>query len=285
MLILQAFYAVLGAFYNINIELGDFQDDPLTHILDASLKITKVAEYLSCVHIITRPIEATLLPTGQNLYHAISTLPTPWLTFAYRIKSKAIFKEALIHAAGQWNTAGVQEAVADGRLPPKVLEILEAKANFIRSGVIMAERHLASYYPSMLMRERTVGLVGSDNIGRANYANDIIMWMALTVFRHWCSDMMATDQTHNSRDMGYGFMRAISIGGNEYLSRDVLQNQFHQRFPMSHKGMACVEHRLNEIKDIVKQWAMVSSPDTPLKRALGADRDLATHAVQHRTGQ
>ena len=45
----QAYHAVLGALYQLPIELGDFSEDALTDILETALSITEVAEYLECV--------------------------------------------------------------------------------------------------------------------------------------------------------------------------------------------------------------------------------------------
>ena len=238
-----------------------------------ALQITTVAEYLDCVsitaqpfpyalltcpqvHIITRPIEATLLATGQHLLKAVANNPTAWLSFAYRIRSKAIFRESLIHAAGQYMFPTVQASIENGDLPEEITTLLKKKASTIIEAVRSCERHLASYYPTILMREKTVGRVDRDNIGRANYANDIIMWIALCIFRHWASDMMASDQTHHAKDMGFAFINAVAKGGDAYLAKTVLHDQFHLRFPMSPKGMACTEHRLAEIKEVVKQWTV-----------------------------
>ncbi|KAK4625973.1 hypothetical protein CLAFUW4_06462 [Fulvia fulva] len=251
-----AYDAVLGAFYNVPIQLGDAQSDGLTHLLSMALQITSVAEYLDCVHIITKPIEATLLATGQHLLKAIANNPTAWLSFAHRIRSKSIFRESLIHASGQYMYPSVQTSITSGELPDEVVSLLKQKAATIIDGVRTCERHLASYYPTILMREKTVGRVDRDNIGRANYANDIIMWIALCIFRHWASDMMASDQTHHAKDMGFAFIHAVARGGDAYLAKSVLHEQFHLRFPMSPKGMACTEHRLAEIKEVVKQWTV-----------------------------
>jgi hypothetical protein len=178
--------------------------------------------------------------------------------FAERIKSRSIFKQALIHGVGQFNMASIRDAIADNTVSEPILAVLERKAQAVVNGVAQAQRCMASYYPAALMREKTVGRVDRDNIGRADYGNDILMWIALCVFRHWLSDQLAADHTHHATDMGYALMKVINEAGNAYLSRQVLQHQFHARFPMSPKGMACVEHRLMEIKANVAQWAGVS---------------------------
>lgn len=209
------------------------------------------------VHVVTKPIEASLLTTGQAIHHGISNHPSIWLNFGNRIQSKALFREALIHAAGQFKQPLVQKAINNREIPDEVIAVLQRKADWIKSGVTLAERHIASYYPSNLMREKTVGRIDRENLGRSNYGNQITGWIALAAFRHWCCDMMASDQTHNALDMGFAFMQAVNSAGQAYLSTHLMQSQFHQRFPMSAKLMACVEHRLDEIKANVRQWAEV----------------------------
>ncbi|SMQ49419.1 unnamed protein product [Zymoseptoria tritici ST99CH_3D7] len=271
-----AFDRILRAFYNQGFDFGDAQEDHMTDLLNAALETIAAAEYLKCVHVISGPIEATLLSTGQSLQRALSLYPPAWLMFAERIKSRAIFKQALIHGTGQYNMPVVQNAIADGSLSDSIIAVLEKKAQAVVNGVAQAQRCMASYYPAALMREKTIGRVDRDNIGRADYGNDILMWIALCVFRHWLSDQLAADHTHHAPDMGYQLMSIVNQGGNAYLSRQVLQHQFHARFPMSPKGMACVEHRLMEIKNNVAQWAApLMVDDTEL--------DTTRYPVKHYT--
>ncbi|CAK4019766.1 Hypothetical predicted protein [Lecanosticta acicola] len=256
----SAFEAVFDAIYKGcidqgRIDLGYIDDEPLHRILDAALDIMKAAEYLKCVGIVAQPMEAILLAQGQLLYYSISHMPISWLQLSYRIRSKPIFKEALIHATGQWNSHGVQQGIREGLLPDRVVDILEAKAGFIADGVLQVERRLGSYYPDVITRQQPSGRVSNDRCGRGDYANDIYMWMALNVFNKWCIDLMTSDHTRHSADMGFAFIRAVSEGGNAYLDRTTMLEHFHGRFPMSGKGMAGVEHRLLEIKEFVKEWA------------------------------
>ncbi|KAF2213959.1 hypothetical protein CERZMDRAFT_12857, partial [Cercospora zeae-maydis SCOH1-5] len=270
--IVSAHDQVLGAFYNQPIHLGDSQEDGLAELLANAFQATIVAENLNCIRIVSKPIEATLLGAGQNLYKAIADNPTAWLGFASRVKSRAIFKEALIHAAGQYNSDHVQSAMADDSLPYEVVELLRKKGEWVKKTVSDSSRYLASYYPSMLLREYKAG--DKDNVSRASYGNDIMMWIAVTIFRHWICDLMASDRTHHAKDGGWAFCNAICKGGDTYLDRKMLQMSFHARFPMTGKGMACVEHRLSEIKEDVKQWIL------PLKKSNSA-LDLNQYPIAH----
>ncbi|CZT14905.1 uncharacterized protein RCC_00838 [Ramularia collo-cygni] len=250
----KAYHSILAALHGLPIDLGDAQEDNMADLLKAALEALSVAEYLQCVPIVTGPIEATLLATGQNLYRAIAENPTGWLVFSDRIRSRAIFKEAMIHAVGRYNTDKIQTVIHDGAMHDGIVSILERKAQEVINGVSITMRRLSAYYPISLTRVATVGRIDKDNTGRADYGNDILGWMALCVFRHWLGDMMATDHTTHDKDMGFFFIQLIAQGGNAYLNRTLMQQSFHAKFPMSPKGMNAVEFRLTEIKNNVKDY-------------------------------
>lgn len=206
----------------------------------------------------TQAIESKLLATGQNFYRAIKLNPVHWLEFGNRIKSKAIFKEALIHAAGQFSFASMQEKLEDDMLPDDVYAILHQKAEIIKSGVKKAESCLTTYYPQRIMRKRPLVTESQESISRASYSNDIYIWQALTLFRHFLGDQMAHDRTHHAPDQGYSFIKTIDNGGEAYLSSIEVDRGFLGRFPMSSKASLCLKQRLAEIKQTVKQWTTVS---------------------------
>lgn len=206
----------------------------------------------------TQAIESKLLATGQNFYRAIKINPANWLEFGNRIKSKAIFKEALIHAAGQFSFASMQDKLQEEILPDDVYAILHQKAELIKSGVKKAESCLITYYPRQIMRTRPLVTESQDSVQRASYSNDIYIWQALALFRHFLGDQMAHDRTHSALDQGYSFIKTIDNGGEAYLCSADVDTGFLTRFPMSSKGAAGIKQRLNEIKQTVKQWTTVS---------------------------
>ncbi|KAK4502350.1 hypothetical protein PRZ48_005775 [Zasmidium cellare] len=252
--LVSAFDAVLRALYNLPLEIGNPQTDTLTSLLSRAFDITLVAEYLDCAHIVTQAIESTLLACGQNFYFAISQNPIRWLEFATRIQSKAIFKEALIHAAGQFEMKIVQDNTPYDILPEDVITILEDKVNRIKRGVQKAQSCFSSYYPQRIMRARPDITEDREKISRASYSNDIIIWMALSVLRHFLLEQMSRDRTHHASDLGWSFIKTINTGGEAYLSSVELDRGFHTRFPMSGKASACLKQRLTEIKEALKQW-------------------------------
>lgn len=197
--------------------------------------------------IVTRPIEASLLSMGQVLHRSIATNPTPWLDFSYRLHSKHLWKEALIHGAGRFNSPAIQTALRDKDLRPEIVATLTNKANMLMNLAQTTQTNLLSYYPESLQRTKTVGRADRDSIGRASYANDIMQWIGLTIWRHWMAQQVTSDMTHHSEDMGWAFFRLISKAGEAYLDRNQLR-QFHEYFPMSPKGESVVENRISELK-------------------------------------
>lgn len=161
----------------------------MADLLQASLDVLEVADYMGCVPTVTKSIEATLLATGQSLYRAIAQNPTGWLVFSNRIRSRAIFAEAMIHAVGCYNHNKIQVAIQDSIMDDAIVQLLERKAQEVMNGVSFTLRRLGAYYPVSLKRVATVGRIDKDNTGRNDYGNDILGWQALCVFRHWLCDM------------------------------------------------------------------------------------------------
>ncbi|TKA25308.1 hypothetical protein B0A50_06212 [Salinomyces thailandicus] len=246
-----AYDSVLSALYNVPIDLGDAMTNDMADIVSKVSPLVDVAEYLGCVHVVTKPIEATLLATGQHMHCAIATAPLGWLHLTTRIRSVVLFREALIHAAGQYNTDHIKSGIHT--LHPKVAALLHKKGQALRRAVQMAEKQMLSYYPNHLHREKTVGRADKDSIGRASYANDVMSWIGLVVLRHFLAQTLADDATHNAPDMGKELIDAIIKGGDAYLDRGMLA-QFHAFFPMSQKGSAVLENKIAEMKEFIKKF-------------------------------
>ncbi|KAM0715216.1 hypothetical protein Q7P37_009681 [Cladosporium fusiforme] len=224
-----AWEQVLGAFYNRGIDIGDNEHDGLEYLLESAGTVLAVAEYLHNPGIVTRPIEATLLSLGQVLQRSIATNPAPWLDFTFRLRSKSLWKEALIHGTGRFNSPPIRDALSTHDLHPSIAQILSKKAALLKSLSQRTQNQLLSYYPEALQRTKTVGRADRDSIGRASYANDIMQWLGLTVWRHWIAQ------------------QADRASGEAYLDRNQLR-QFHEYFPMSLKGESVMENRISELK-------------------------------------
>jgi len=211
---------------------------------------------------ITKPIEATLLGTGQTLYRSIATAPAVWLDFALRIKSKFIYREAMIHAVGQYNTNNMATAMT--QLDPRAAAIVNKKAGRLSDAVKDAMMRVMSFFPAQMLRSNVHNLANIDHFGRNSYSNDILSWMAITFFRQYIAQHVAGDQSHNAEDMGFALIKAIGEGGDGYLDKTTLE-EFHQFFPMSNRAKAVVENKINEIKESVKVFTTVNRIRIPCK--------------------
>ncbi|KAI7340838.1 hypothetical protein KC315_g469 [Hortaea werneckii] len=246
-----AYESVFSALYNAPIDLGDFETDGMVHVLTRVWSVVDAAEQLQCTHVVTHAIEATLLATGQLLQQSIATSPAPWLILAYKIHSRNLFRESIIHAAGKYNTEEIQKEIVN--MPKDVADLLHKKGRTLREAVKMAEKRILSYYPTHLQRERTVGRADKDSIGRASYSNDVMSWIGLVVLRHFFTQLLADDATHNALDMGKELVDAVMQGGDTYLDKGIM-DQFHAYFPMSQKGASVLENKVSDMKESIKKF-------------------------------
>ncbi|KAK3677018.1 hypothetical protein LTR78_003223 [Recurvomyces mirabilis] len=261
-----AWDAVLGALNNIPLHLGDFGKDTLTDILNNAVRITEVAEHLDCVSeverldyasntdimkipVITQPIEAIFLSTGQVVQKSIYSNPVAWLDFAYRIRSKILFREALIHATAQYFTTQSRDNLSS--LDDHVHAFLKKKAERMKKSVKDSFLQIMTYLPNYMHREESLGRADKDSIGQASYAKQVYEWQALNIIRTWVGMQIACDETHQAQDMGKSVVDPIMQGGNAYLSKPDLVD-FHRFCPMTSKGKNALEDRINLIKENIK---------------------------------
>ena len=148
-----------------------------------------------------RSIESAFVGEGQALYDSIAQIPMEWNDVGYRLQSRWLFKESLIHIVGRYNEmlqTPLDEAnkELDGRcaldsLRPDIRAVVERKVAELRQMCRSAEQSIASYYPSHLYRRSATGRADHDDIGRKSYSNDIMAWMSLSLFRHWFAQQIA----------------------------------------------------------------------------------------------
>jgi hypothetical protein len=192
----------------------------------------------------------------QLLYRSIANNPVIWLDLAFRIKSRVLFRESLIHAAGQYNTHEVQNAI-NSTMDDRVREILTQKANKISKAVQSCQLKILNYYPDHMHRQFEIGIADRESFGRASYCNDIFSWMAMTFFQQWLGEFIARDETHHGEDMGFHFIKLIARSHTEYLTKDVLREKYRDTFPTSNKGLGVIEARINEIRQHIRAFVGV----------------------------
>jgi len=109
------------------------------------------------------------------------------------------------------------------------------------------EQKVVKFYPAQLVRSEADGRRA---ISRASYSNDVVVWMALDLFRHWFSSALLEKLNHVAPDGGYWMYNTMARGIETYLGQEDL-HQFHERFPMSTKGQTVMRSHLGDIKRAV----------------------------------
>lgn len=236
--------AVLYAFYNKPIKIDDAD---MTAALADCYQLLQIADYLGCVGIISKPIEVALLKHGQELFRAIHSAPHAWIEMSNRIRSEVIFRECMIHIIGNWRVLKTKPAVNDAlRLITGMRAIIEKYHRGLLQQCKNLELGIMSLYPGDMRLP-----VDDLPIKREAYAKDILVWMALTFFRHWIGQRMIMDKGRHSQDCGYELYKQIGTAGESYMDKSVI-NQFHTKFPMTKKAMNVLENHLLEIKECMK---------------------------------
>lgn len=241
----ENYETLLYAFYNKEI---DISNDNMQSALENVVAMLEIADYLGCGPVISKPIEVALLKHGQALFRAIQKMPWVWIEMAIRIKSDIIFQESIVHLAGNWRKISEDKGAMKrlGSCPEEVHHLCKKLHKGIVTKGKKLELALASLYPGGMAKP-------SDNIPikREEYSSEILIWMALTFFRHWFAQRIIMERGSAGDDSGYELYYQISCGGEAYMDKDVL-NQLHRKFPMTKKAMNVVENHLSEIKEVMK---------------------------------
>jgi hypothetical protein len=240
----QNYESILYAFYNKQLTVDDTD---MSAALSDCYQLLQISDYLGCTGLISKPIEVALFKHGQDLFRAIQGVPHAWIEMAHRIRSELIFKECIIHLAGDWknlkNRSNIVERLRD---VPSVRVLVEKYHRALLEKAKSLELSILSHYPQA-MRLPSEDLP----IKRESYAKDILVWMALTFFRHWVSQRLITGKGRDASDCGYDLFSSLGAGGDTYMDKSVI-NQFHTRFPMTKKAMNVLENHLFEIKECMK---------------------------------
>ena len=149
-------------------------------------------------------------------------------------------------------------------------ELVKSKAEDIVARVKTAVHSIVHMYPIGITRKRQNRPDDQDSFSRASYGNDIYTWMALTAFRHFVSEAVVLDNTHRAQDLGFSFVDAIGRGGQAYLNQNNLE-EFHQKFPMTSKGVGVLKTKIDEMKESTKELVKVSNL-LPMDNKLENDR-------------
>jgi hypothetical protein len=236
--------SILYSFYNKELAIDD---SDMTAALSDCYQLLQISDYLGCTAIISKPIEVSLLKHGQDLFRAIQKAPHAWIEMAYRIRSELIFHECMIHLIGNWKTLkSKQNMGAYLREIPGLRGLIEKYHRDLLSQGKNVELGVMSLYPGSMRLP-----VEDLPIKREAYAKDILVWLALTFFRHWVGQRLILKKGRDAPDCGYELYTQIGTAGDSYMDKNVI-NQFHTRFPMTKKAMNVLENHLLEIKECMK---------------------------------
>ncbi|KAK4988302.1 hypothetical protein LTR50_004035 [Elasticomyces elasticus] len=241
--IFQDYERVIGSFYNKQFELN--QTNLATILVNAG-GVIDLAEYLGCTSIISKTIDLSLVSEGQTLYRSIAAHPENWINLGYRISSRMIFREALIHAVGQSSTINPDDIGEGAR------NVYLRKLNDIEKMKTEVNKNLVAYFPATLQKEdKSGGLVNGRS--KSEYGEDVFAWMALSFYKHWMSLSFIQGSTDEKRAHGFEFYNKISKGGEAYLSQEQVL-EFNQLFPMTFKGKRVFADHLSSIKEEVRAF-------------------------------
>ncbi|KZM22285.1 phospholipid-translocating ATPase rsb1 [Ascochyta rabiei] len=237
--------SILYAFYNKELAVDD--TDMSAALFDC-YQLLQISDYLGCTGLISKPIEVALFKHGQDLFRAIQGVPYAWIELAYRIRSELIFRECVVHLVGNWKVFKTKYNMIDRlRDIPSVRGLVENYHHILLEKCKSLELSVLSHYPQVIR------LPSEDlPIKRESYGKDILVWMALTFFRHWVSQRLITGKGRDAPDCGYELFFALGNGGDAYMDKSVI-NQFHTRFPMTKKAMNVLENHLYEFKECIKK--------------------------------
>ncbi|KAF2758949.1 hypothetical protein EJ05DRAFT_499377 [Pseudovirgaria hyperparasitica] len=247
----------------------DIQGKNLQHIMMEAFPHLDIAEYLDILPIVSKALENVFMAFGQELFRIISRQPTVWLNAAYRMKSVLIFREAVIHTVGKYNSL---TDATKSIIFPECMAVIERKRDRLNMRGKVLEARIISLYPRQIQRR------AGDNSQRQAYSADVMFWVALGFFRHWFGQAIVNDKSYRAPDGGFQFYTDLAQAGpSAYLDRTVL-NVFHNRFNMSKKASQVVENHVLEIKELVRQ-SLVEAELLSNESLL----DLAKHPVDHLT--
>lgn len=232
---------LFGTFYH---RPPAFDDTNLATTLQGCMSLIDVAESVGSIDQVREVIDLALLRQDKVLWLSIANNPLAWADLGNRVHSPVIFKEAVIHIVGRWNSFSEEEKRV---MRPDVYSLCEKKFKYLDLAKMAIEVRILGHYPSFL--QRTV----EERPGRPSYANDIYMWMAVCFFRHWFTQAVIHDHSRRAADGGFKFYGAIAKAGPAYLHHEDFQS-FHQYFPMSSKACHVLESNMGVLKEDIKQF-------------------------------
>jgi hypothetical protein len=237
---IEYYRGIIDTFYGRELDLNDVG---IQSALEDAMGLIEVAEYLGSVTAVAKNIDLALIKQGQVLFRSIANNPLEWLDLAVRITSEIIFKEAVIHVVGRWNEF---TSAQKGGMGKDVKRVCVKHVDNLNRQRRALELQIGVLYPGGIVHPP-----GAPPVKRETFAADIMMWMAVCLFRQWLMQQILQDKTFRAKDGGYMLYKQMSEAGNKYLNRQVAA-PFFGNFPMTKKGQNVFENHLLELKEVVK---------------------------------
>lgn len=265
----EAWKNLFRTFYNLEPEISG---SSLQAVLEKVLSLIDVADSVEAASSVRAYVDNALMRQGQFLYRAVLARPVLWGNLALRLESPAVFKDAVIHIVGRWNSLPRQDKED---MHPHLRVVCEQKATELYKIKGAVEMRILGHYPQVLWRKANEVAATS----RASYANDIYMWIAVDIFRQWAMQVIGIERRgRDGRDGGAQLYRAIYEGGSTYLNAQDYA-VFHNICPMSQKARTILYDKVRQMKFEVRRYAkclMSNQSQLDLRDGLKVDHLLCT---------
>ena len=207
--ILEGYSHFFNAVYSIP---PKFETSNVAATLNQCEALVGVASHLEGVSAVRIFVSNSLTELRHGLYTAIALDPVRWLNLSVRLKSKAIFSEALIHCAGGFPDAAwptpTTEIIEEAR------EITFSKATALDSWARRVEMHLLK----TTLTDQNSGKPISPEFGRGS-------WLVVSIFRNWLLNQKRELDERLDQCQFAAIFRQIHKGGEEYLETNEVDSQ------------------------------------------------------------
>jgi hypothetical protein len=229
--------------------------------------LLQLAEAYDAIPVIGPRVDHHLLGFGSRLWKQIAKYPPSYLKLGYMARSRAIFREALIHVVGQWPNG---ESQLRGQVPQEVLHLVEDKVDEIEE---LRQRIEGKLWRLTLTTSRGE---------RVSPSVSWIDWLVMSLWRQWFAEN-TTPATHagilkDSSSHGHSrtsssarsprstngnqpasqvnlarVYRLMGLGGSAYLNHDEVK-RFMKLSPeiYSRDNVRRAERRLDELKNLAR---------------------------------
>ncbi|KAI9844333.1 MAG: hypothetical protein M1837_005637 [Sclerophora amabilis] len=156
----------------------------------------------------------------QALYTSIAENPFRWVKVGVALESSTIFTEAVIHLAGMWPLCPWLQPERSSSIPPKVLDLVVAKAKALANKRAKVDRELFLGTGVMngreIIRPSSSSSFSSSSNGYVVDANFLETWTAVQIFRDWLAQSISAARASRSEHVA-PYYRLLRKGGNAYL--------------------------------------------------------------------